>query len=225
MNNSKSRFISLILPALFLVGAAISKADTIGGPGSNCGTCEGAAYTLSYSGSPISSTSTTQTFQITLNVNDSSYTGGGSFLNAVAIKVAPPSDLVSSHLVSAPSGFFLASEGGLNAMGCSGGNGGFLCAESFGNGASVLGGPYNFVYNVTVDTGSLFTGFDDASIKALYVDRHGNKVGALLSEDITLQSASATPEPATVMMAGLGLVGFALISSRLRKGSVKLGSV
>jgi len=225
MNYSKSRFISLLLPAFFILGAAVSKADTIGGAGSNCRSCAGAAYTLTYNGSPISSTSTTQTFEITFNVNDSSYNGGGSFLNAVAIKVDSSAHLVSSSLVSAPSGFSLASTGGLDANGCSGSNAGFLCAQSSGNGVSVLGGPYNFVYDVTVDSGTLFTGLNAASVKALYVDSNGNKVGALMSEDITLQTVTATPEPASLGMAGLALVGFALISGRLRKRSAKLGSL
>lgn len=224
MNYTKSRFISLLLPALFLVGAAVSKADTIGGPGSDCATCAGAAYTLTYSGSPISSTSKTQTFEITLNVNDSFYTGGGSFLNAVAIKVDSPGHLVGGSLISAPSGFSLVS-GGLDATGCSGASAGYLCAQSSGNGVSVLGGPYNFVYDVTVDSGTLFTALNAASIKALYVDNSGNKVGALMSENITLQTASATPEPASLAITGLGLVGFALISGRLRKRSAKLRSL
>ncbi|HSU32174.1 MAG TPA: PEP-CTERM sorting domain-containing protein, partial [Bryobacteraceae bacterium] len=83
----------------------------------------------------------------------------------------------------------------------------------------------NFVYDVTVDSGTLFTGLNAASVKALYVDSNGNKVGALMSEDITLQTVTATPEPASLGMAGLALVGFALISGRLRKRSAKLGSL
>src|SRR4051794_5161485 len=132
MNYTKSRFISLLLPALFLVGAAVSKADTIGGPGSPCATCDGAAYTLTYSGTPIFSTSTTQTFEITLNVNDSFYNGGGSFLDSVAIKVSSPGHLVGGSLVSAPTGFTLSAGNGLNANGCSGANDGYLCAQGTG---------------------------------------------------------------------------------------------
>src|SRR5947209_4156303 len=113
MNYSRSRFISLLLPALFLVGAAASNATTIGGPGSTCASCDGAAYTLTYSGSPIFSTATAQTFEITLKVDDSSYTGGGSFLNAVAIKVSSAAHLVSGSLVSAPSGFSMSAGNGL----------------------------------------------------------------------------------------------------------------
>src|SRR5207245_2479471 len=136
-----------------------------------------------YSGSPISSTSTTQTFQITFDVNDSSYTGGGLFLNAAAIKVAPSADLVSATLFSAPVGFSFV-PGGLGATGCGGGDDGYACAQASGNGVSVSGGPYDFVYDVTVLTGDLFTGTDAASIKALYVDSDGKKAGVLSSENI-----------------------------------------
>src|ERR1700719_2366313 len=139
---NKCGLMRLVLPAVFLAGSSIALADTIGGPGSSCATCDGAAYTLTYSGLPVSTTLTTQTFQITLDVNDASYTGGGSFLNAVAIKVAPPSDIVSSTLVSAPATFSLI-PGGLSASGCGGSPDGFLCAQASGNGATVSGGPYD----------------------------------------------------------------------------------
>lgn len=213
----KSRFMLVVMPVLLMAGNSVIQADTIGGAGSSCASCEGAAYTLTYSGSPISFTSTTQTFQITLDVNDSAYDGGGSFLNAVAIKVAPPSDLVSVSLVSAPSGFSLIMDTGLNAEGCAGGSGGFLCAQSSGNGVSVAGGPYDFVYDVTVDTGTLLTGTTAASAKARYVNSDGNKVGALFSENITLQTATATPEPNSALMLGAGLLGFSLLIRKLRR--------
>jgi len=197
-----------------MAGDSLVQADTIGGLGSSCATCAGAAYTLTYSGLPISSTNTTQTFQITLDVNDTSYGGGGSFLNAVAIKVAPTADLVSATLFSAPAGFSLIGGTGLNANGCAGGSGGFLCAQSSGNGVSVSGGPYDFVYDVTVDTGDLLTGAGAASVKARYVDSEGSKVGALLSEDITLQTDA--PEPSSALTLGAGLLALSLVSRKLR---------
>jgi hypothetical protein len=210
----QSRFMWVAMPLLFIAGNSLLQADTIGGLGSSCGTCAGTAYTLTYSGLPISSTNTTQTFQITLDVNDSSYSGGGSFLNAVAIKVAAPPDLVSATLFSAPPGFSLIAGKGLNANGCAGGSGGFLCAQSSGSGVSVSGGPYDFVYDVTVDTGDLLTGIDAASVKARYVDTDDTKVGVLTSESITLQADA--PEPSSALLLGAGLLGLSLLSRKLR---------
>jgi PEP-CTERM motif len=212
----QSRFVWVVMPLLFIAGNSLVQAETIGGLGSSCATCDGAGYTLTYSGSPISSTNTTQTFQITLDVNDSTYSGGGSFLNAVAIKVAGSADLVSASLFSAPAGFSLIPDTGLNANGCDAGSGGFLCAQASDNGVSVSGGPYDFVYNVTVDTGTLLTGTDAASIKARYVNSDGAKVGDLLSEDITLQSNCDAPEPSSALMLGAGLLGLSLAARKLR---------
>lgn len=208
------RITSIALPTLLFAGAAIVQADTIGGPGSTC--CEGAAYTLTYSGSPISSTLTTQTFQITLDVNDAFYSGGGSFLDAVAIKVAAPAHLHSASLVSAPSDFPSLSGIGLDASGCAANGSGFVCTRANDGGAPVSGSPYDFVFDITVDNGALLTGTNAASIKALYVNSDGKKVGALLSQDITLQIASA-PEPSSALMLGSGLFGALLLLRRTRK--------
>jgi hypothetical protein len=211
----KSRFMWVAMPLLLVAGNSLVKADTIGGAGSTCASCADAAYTLTYSGLPISSTNTTQTFRITLDVNDSAYNGGGSFLNAVAIKVAPTADVVSATLFSAPAGFSLV-PGGLGATGCGGGADGYLCAQASGNGVSVSGGPYDFVYDVTVDTGDLFTGTDASMVKALYVDGDGKKTGVVTSEDITLQSNCDAPEPSSALMLGAGLLGLSLLTRKLR---------
>jgi hypothetical protein len=207
------KFISLALPIAIAMVSSVATADTIGGPGSSCTTCDGAAYTLTYSGAPISLTATTQTFQIMLDVNDSSYTGGGSFLNAVAVQVAPSSDVIAGSLLSAPGDFSFSGIEGLNANGCNGSNGGFLCAEAVTNSVPVTGGPYDFVFDVTVKTGTLLTGLDAASVKAQYVDSNGKKAGALLSEPITLQT-TATPEPSSYLTLGSGLLAMGLFLRR-----------
>jgi hypothetical protein len=213
----QSRLMWVVMPLLFIGGNSLVQADTIGGAGSTCASCADAAYTLTYSGVPISSTATTQTFQITLDVNDSAYNGGGSFLNAVAIKVAPTADVVSASLFSAPAGFSLV-PGGLGATGCGGGNDGYLCAQSSGNGVSVSGGPYDFIYDVTVGTGDLFTGTNASMVKALYVDTDGKKTGVITSEDITLQTDPQTdaPEPTSALMLGAGLLALSFVSRKLR---------
>ena len=84
-------------------------------------------------------------------------------------------------------------------------------AGDAGQGVAVPGGTYAFVFELEMSTGALFTGLDEASIKARYSDGAGNKVGALVSENITLM---LVPEPATATLLGLGLL--ALAASRRR---------
>lgn len=179
---------------LALCFARPALADSIGGPGDQlCATCQGSTYTLSYDPTPVSTTATTETFRITYSIDTSSYTDSGTFIDAVAMKVAPTSDTVSGSLVSAPGGvenwdFFF---GTLNASGCSELDvNNFACADdnvSGTGGHAPVGGLLVWVFDVEVNIGSLFTDPGEASIKARYVDDAGNKVGDLVSENITLQ--------------------------------------
>ncbi|HJY81099.1 MAG TPA: hypothetical protein VKK81_08455, partial [Candidatus Binatia bacterium] len=110
MRSNNSFFVKAIgfgggaLLALLLMAGA-SYADSIGGPGSTCGTCQGSIYTLSYDGSPLPESPNdpaNETFRVSLTIDTSGYNGGGSYLDQVAIKVAP--SVVSASLFAAPGG-------------------------------------------------------------------------------------------------------------------------
>lgn len=191
--------------------AAPAQADPIGGPDDPCtgDSCQGSTYTLTYSGTALPDTDLTrETFQVTLDIDTSTYSGTATFLDTVAIKVSnivyAPTTLVSSPLLWGTS---LLLNTGLNAGSCSGGGSGFIC--SFADVAvpvGSVGDDYQWVFNVTVANDALFTDAFESSIKARYVDSVGNKVEALVSEDITLQIPE--PEIYAMMLAGLGIVSF-----------------
>src|SRR3974377_1925647 len=113
--------------ALLLLTAAPSANATPIGP--NCGTCQGSTYEITYSGSPISSTPTTETFEITYTIDTTGYNGGGTHLDQVPLKVS--SSITSGTLVSAPGGVgdWNVIMGGINASGCSMAGSGFDCAS------------------------------------------------------------------------------------------------
>lgn len=212
------KFISMMIAVaaiLFLSVLSVpnAAADSIG---PNCGSCMGVVYTLTYGGSPISSTATTQTFQITFTLDTSGFSGGSGFLMAVAPKVS--SSIDSFSLVSAPGGTsdWTTKSGGLSANGCSGAGSGFFCAgaNSMGSFNKVPDGTYSFVFDVTIPTGGLFTNLNEASIKALYENSDGKNLG-ITSEDITLQkTTSPVPEPASLGLVGIGLFALAYVYRR-----------
>ena len=205
------RLVWLLASGLLALGIASAAGATPIGPPS-CGTCDGSIWNLTYNSTPVATTATTETWAITLSVNTTSYTGGGSFIDAVALKVTGGTDFVSASLVSAPLGIASWQEvsGGVNAFGCSGSGAGFECAKdpAPANAAPVSDVNLSWTWNVTVKTGTLLTGTNAASIKARYVDALGNKKGHLLSEGITL-SVFNTPMPEP---GGLGLMATALVT-------------
>jgi hypothetical protein len=193
------------LSCLCLLGfVASAKADTIGP--TNCGSCLGSAYTLTYT-----ATGNPDVFDIFLKVDTSATTLPGDFLDAVAPKVS--SSFTNIAFVSGP--FGSVQDGGLNASGCDGSGSGFFC--SGGSGLALgTGHVYNWEWAITLASpGDLFTASDEASIKANFVDATGKQVGNT-SEDITLQPGTnpSVPEPSTLMLLGTGALGLAGVIKR-----------
>lgn len=180
-----------------LLGVAMAHADSIG---PSCGTCQGSIYTLTIVS--LTTGSTTDTVQVRYDIDTSGYNGGGSFLDEVAFKVS--SSVLSSTLLGAPGGIgnWNLVAGGINADGCSGTGSGFECADavSVASGAPVGGStPLSWLFEIVIPTGTLISdGFQ--TVKARYVDPSGNKIGALVSEDIHV------PEPSGALLLGCGLL-------------------
>jgi len=182
---------------LVLSGLALPASATPIGP--SCDTCQGSIYDLTYDPTPVATTSTTDTWRITLSIDTSGYTGLGTYLNTVAVKVS--SSFLDAELVAAPGGVasWVEMTGGLAAAGCTGSGSGYDCvrwATTQALAPTVPGSTYEWVFDVTVPTGMLFVDDGKASVKARYVNVAGLKVGDLVSENVSL----SVPEPATALL-------------------------
>lgn len=196
------------LVAILCLTAALAAATPIG---PNCGTCSGAIFDLTYQ--TVSIGATNDVFDVTMFVDTTTYTGGGLYIAAVAPKVSP--SVVSASLLNAPggTGVWNTQLGGLNSGGCDGAGSGFVCSGATGHGAPVSNIDNSWIWEVVIPHGTLMTGDLQSSIKAEFTDINGNKVGALLSEGITLSPKSSVPEPSSL---GLGAIGLILLGAARR---------
>jgi len=204
--------------ALAVLASAAASADPIG---PECGTCQGSIYTLEYDPTPLATIANTQTYRITLTIDSSGYTGGGVGIDTVSVKVA--NMLFAGSLASAPGGvdnWLEFTNQGLSAAGCSNGGSGFSCARVVTGGVvPAVGGTLTWEWDIVISNANpLFEDPFEASVKARYVDELRQKVGALVSEGITLQpTGNPIPEPATATLAASGLALLGALSRRRRR--------
>jgi hypothetical protein len=216
--------IVVMLTVIALVSSAVvARADVLSG----CGTCQGASYLLQYNSTPVGTFGGGgNIYDVFFSINTTNLdVTGATNVKAVAIKIANSVDATNSSLIAGPGGAasWILQAGGLNASGCDGAGAGFLCAQDPPPNAATLpfSGTYTWEFRYGT-TDPLFTTSLGSDIKVDYSDAAGNKVGALVSEGITLQSCttdcgattsgSPAPEPAAIMLLSsvIGLTGLAL---------------
>jgi hypothetical protein len=216
----------LAVAVAITLSTGISLADPIG---PDCTTCQGSIYLLEYD--PANTTVDPGTgdniYDVFLTIDTSGYTGGGAFLDTVAIKISNSVDFTTSSLVAAPGGVgaWTLHNGGLSANGCDDAGAGFLCATDGQTAPVPNATKYQWEFHYETADALLLAG--DSTVKARYVDANGTKVGDLVSEDITLQTCTAgqdcggggggggsVPEPGSIFLLGSGLL---LASVKLRK--------
>ena len=206
--------LALVL-GLGLAAPAAARANTIGP--TNCLTCYGNSYTLTYF-----QTGSTQ-YTINLIIDASGYDAGVNSAYLMSIAPGIPGWTMPASLLSAPGGtgdWSAVQAGGINASGCDGSGSPFFCNSALSQGTFNEVGtttPLDFSWSIT--DASLPTGAGGVSLKAYYADSSGNKVGPLLSEDMTL---TMVPEPATWWLLGTGLLLLGCLWRRQRR--VPLGT-
>jgi hypothetical protein len=160
----------------------------------------GITYTLTESttGNPL-----TDQFVLGISgINGASDTEGGR-ASVEAFAFTPPSNFLSASVI-APSGYTFLN-GGLSANGCNG-NGGFFCFQDTSAPSSPAlpaNSTLSFTFDVTLSSGT-FAGYDPS----FKINWDGSKNNYdLVSKTLTPTISTPAPEPMSLSLLGMGLIG------------------
>jgi hypothetical protein len=210
--------------------ALVSMSNALGNCGSP-GTCEGITYTLEMSataGNP------TANFALTISgENTASDTKGGIHAGRTGVEsfaLGDPAGDVSTASVSSPTGYTFV-DGGLSNSGspsgdCNG-SGSFFCFHdtAITNSSPASSGTLVFDFSVTVKTGD-WSGYTNPAFKINWVGSANNY--DLVSQDIPVNTTcpdcvinptdgGSVPEPASIAILGLGVLGIGAVTARKRR--------